>query len=254
VFGQLLDYFPRTGAKIIVLSEYGIVPVNRPVHLNRELRRRGLLEIRHELGRELLDAGASIAFTVADHQVAHVYVNDPARITEVRAIVESIPGVAKVYGAESKHEIHLDHPRSGELVVLAEPDAWFTYYFWLEESRAPDFARTVDIHRKPGYDPVELFIDPRIVAPKMRIAWTLLKRRLGFRSLMNVIGTDATLVRGSHGLPPTMAHTSPLLIADREIVETDLLEAPEVHGVILRALSANTSATEQSMVCPVAGT
>jgi predicted AlkP superfamily pyrophosphatase or phosphodiesterase len=145
VIGGLLDHFK--GARIIILSEYGITPVSRLVHLNRVLREKALLATRMEMGRELLDAGASVAFAVADHQIAHIYVNDPARRLEVRALIESTPGVARVLDAPGKQEFHLDHPRSGELVALAEPDAWFTYYYWTSDRFAPDFARTVDIHR-----------------------------------------------------------------------------------------------------------
>jgi predicted AlkP superfamily pyrophosphatase or phosphodiesterase len=165
-----------------------------------------------------------------------VYVNDRSRMSEVRSIIESTPGVARVYDDTTKHEIHLDHPRAGDLVALAEPDAWFTYYYWLEESQAPDFARTVDIHRKPGYDPVELFIDPKIVAPKLKIAWTLLKRKLGFRSLLEVVGTDASLVRGSHGLAPTSAATGPVLIGDGDVIQEESVDATEVRDVVLLAV------------------
>ena len=93
----------------------------------------------------------------------------------------------------------LDHPRSGEIVAVSRADRWFSYYYWLDDDRAPDYARTVDIHRKPGYDPVELFLDPNIPLPMLKVAWTLLKRKLGFRSLLDVIGLDASLVKGSHG-------------------------------------------------------
>ncbi len=190
VVGDLLEQWSCQKARIILLSEYGIAPVSKPIHLNRVLRENGLLAIREELGRETLDAGASKAFAVADHQVAHVYVNDPALVGKVRAIVESTPGVASV--------THIDHPRAGDLVVLAEPNAWFTYYYWLDDARAPDYARTVDIHRKPGYDPVELFTS----ASKLTIATKLLTRKLGFRAPLDVIPLDATLVKGSHGVPP----------------------------------------------------
>ncbi len=182
---------------MIVLSEYGITRVSRPVHLNRILRQQGLLCVREELGRELLDAGESRAFAVADHQVAHVYVNEDRSREAVRRLLESTPGVWRVLGDAGKREFHLDHPRSGEFVAIADPDAWFTYYYWLNDERMPDFARTVDIHRKPGYDPVELFIDPRMRLAGPRVAMTLLKKKLGFRYLMRVIPTDATLVQGS---------------------------------------------------------
>lgn len=255
LFGQLLDYFSKRNAQVIALSEYGIAPVSRPVHINRVLRERGWLKVREEMGREILDAGASVAFAVADHQVAHVYVNDLSRVSEVRAIVEAIDGVGRVYDASSKQEIELSHPRAGELIALAEPNAWFTYYYWLEESRAPDFAHTVDIHRKPGYDPVELFIDPALMAPKVQIALTLLKRKLGGRSLLKVIPTDASLVRGAHGLPPASVAEAPVLIAGSTILNRDTLRAVEVFGVILGAVHPTTqTATGQSMAGPAADT
>jgi len=238
VCGDLLDHFQAAGASIIILSEYGMLPVSRPVHLNRVLRGHGLLSVREELGRELLDAGASTAFAVADHQVAHVYVNDSAQIVRVKALLEATEGVARVLDGEGKKAMGLDHPRSGELVVLAQVDSWFTYYYWLDDRRMPDFARTVDIHRKSGYDPVELFLDPRLAAPKLKIAATLLKRKLGLRSLMKVIGTDASLVRGSHGLPCADPLVSPLLITNRpELLDTPRMEANEVCGLILKHIT-----------------
>ena len=222
---------------MIVLSEYGIGRVSRPVHLNRVLRERGLIAVREEMGHELLDAGVSEAFAVADHQVAHVYVKDPKRVAEVRALVESVPGVDRVLGEEGKRRMHLDHPRSGELVAIAAADAWFTYYYWLDDRRAPDFARTVEIHRKPGYDPAELFIDPALAAPKLKIAWTLLKKKLGMRTLLEVIPTSGELVRGSHGRVADSPEHGPLLITRQgELLKGERLEATDVFSVMLRHL------------------
>ena len=238
VCGKLIDYFAARAARIVILSEYGIMPVSRPVHLNRVLRERGLIAVRDELGHELLDGGESGAFAVADHQVAHVYVNDRSRLNEVRTLIESTPGVDQVLEDEGKRQHHLDHERSGELVAIAAPDAWFTYYYWLEDRRAPDFARTVDIHRKPGYDPVELFIDPSLKFAKGRIAWTLLRRKLGFRTLMQVIPLDAALVRGSHGRPPATSANGPLLATNQKgILDGAEVAAADVYHMILRHLS-----------------
>jgi predicted AlkP superfamily pyrophosphatase or phosphodiesterase len=225
--GKLIDHFAARSARIIILSEYGIAPVSRPVHLNRVLREKGFLTIRDEMGRELLDAGESAAFAVADHQIAHIYVNDRERINEVRSLIESTPGVETVLDEQGKKKWHIDHSRAGELVAIANPDAWFTYYYWLEDDRAPDFARTVDIHRKPGYDPVELFIDPAIKLPKAKVAWTLLRRKLGQRAMMSLTPLDARLVRGSHGWPPADAGDGPLLISS----EQNLLEAAEIAAI-----------------------
>jgi hypothetical protein len=177
------------------------------------------------MGRELLDAGASHAFALADHQVAHVYVRDAARIGEVKALLESLAGVEQVLDAEGKREMGLDHPRSGELVAISAPDKWFSYYYWLDDARAPDFARTVDIHRKPGYDPVELFLDPAIKLPMLSIAWRLGKRKLGTRTLMDVISLkDAQLVKGTHGRLLADDRDGPVVISS----EPDLLPAGRI--------------------------
>jgi len=231
VCGQLFDHFQSRSAKIIVLSEYGITPVSRPVHLNREFRKAGLITVREEMGHEILDCGASAAFAVADHQIAHIYVNDPSRLSQIQSIVERTPGVARVLDEHGKKELSLNHLRAGDLVALADRDAWFTYYFWEDDAKAPDYARTVDIHRKPGYDPVELFLDPAIKNPKLRIAQKLLLRKLGQRALLDVIPLDASLVKGSHGLLPERYEEGPLLIGDHHA--TTPVPATDVCGLIL---------------------
>jgi predicted AlkP superfamily pyrophosphatase or phosphodiesterase len=236
--GKLIDYYQSRNARIIILSEYGITPVSKPVHLNRALRQAGLLSIREELGHELLDCGASQAFAVADHQVAHVYVNNRARLGEVKQLLESVPGVASVLDEDGKRANHLDHSRCGELVCLSNPDAWFTYYFWNDDAKAPDFARTVDIHRKPGYDPVELFLDPKLMSPKLKIAWTLARRKMGMRAMMDVIPLDATLVKGSHGLAAASPDQGPLLMtSEKNLLSGAAIPATGVYNLILRHLT-----------------
>ena len=230
---DLINFYDRN-AKVIVLSEYGITSVSQPVHINRILRQNGLIAVREELGHELLDPGASKAFAVADHQLAHVYVNDPEYISKVRSLLEATEGVAKVLDEAGKQSYHLDHPRSGELVAIASPNAWFTYYYWLDDNRAPDFARTVDIHRKPGYDPVELFVDPQLKLPKVKVGLTLVKKKLGFRYLMEVIPLDASLVRGAHGCLPLSPSEGPLLIANE--LEKDAIAAMDVCSLMLKSL------------------
>jgi predicted AlkP superfamily pyrophosphatase or phosphodiesterase len=215
VCASILKHYDGRGARIIVLSEYGITSVNRPVHLNRILREQGLIAIREELGRELLDPGSSAAFAVCDHQIAHVYVNDKSKLGAVRELLESTSGVERVLDGVGKQEFHLNHQRAGDLVVISNSDSWFSYYYWLDDRRAPDFARTVDIHRKPGYDPVELFLDPAILFPKLKVGYTLLKKSLGFRYLMDVIGLNASLVKGSHGRVTDSPEMGPLVITNR---------------------------------------
>ncbi|MBE9043628.1 alkaline phosphatase family protein [Pleurocapsales cyanobacterium LEGE 10410] len=235
---DLIEFYEAKGAKVIVLSEYGITEVSRPIHLNRQFRQQGLITVREELGGEIMIPGASKAFAVADHQIAHVYINDPSCFSLVRDILENTTGIDLVLDETGKQKYSLNHPRSGELVAIASPDAWFTYYYWLDDRLAPDFARTVDIHRKPGYDPVELFVDPQLKAPQAKIASTLLKKKLGFRYLMDVIPLDANLVKGSHGHLTSSVERSPLLITQQQdLLTSETIEAKEVFQLILSHLN-----------------
>lgn len=141
---------------------------------------------------------------MADHQVAHIYVNDTALLNQVRSVVEFTPGVAAVLAEREKLAAGINHPRAGDLIAVAKENAWFTYYYWLDDRRAPDFARCVDIHRKPGYDPVELFLDPKLRAPKLKVAGKLLKKKLGFRMLMDVVPSTLQWSRArTASAPPT---------------------------------------------------
>lgn len=230
VLQLLFGHFTKS-CRVIVLSEYGIEPVNKPVHLNRVLRSHGLLTIREERGLELLDAGASAAFAVADHQVAHVYVKDPDRCDEVAGLLRGTPGVEQVLDQAGQRHAGIDHPRSGQLLAIAQPGAWFTYYYWDDDTRAPDFARTVDIHRKPGYDPVELFTR----ASKVEIGWKLAKRKLGLRALLDVIPLDATFVRGSHGRSPSSERFAPICLSSQgNLLQASTFQPTEIAELILR--------------------
>jgi predicted AlkP superfamily pyrophosphatase or phosphodiesterase len=231
--GELLAFYRQRGVRPIVLSEYGITQVSRPIALNRVFRERGWITIKEELGRELLDCGASRAFAIADHQVAHVYVNDRTILREVQAALEGVDGVARVLDADGQAAAGLAHARSGDLVAFSDEDAWFTYYYWLDDTKAPDFARCVDIHRKYGYDPVELFLDPTLSLPKARVAWRLAKKALGFRMLMDVIPLDASLVRGSHGVCPANQDEWPVLIGTGH--EPGQIAATEVYDRLFQA-------------------
>lgn len=238
--GLLIEKARKLGAHVVVLSEYGITEVSRPVHINRALRQAGWLKVRLEQGREQLDAGASDAFAVADHQLAHVYVARPELIPEVAACLRKLPGVEQVLDENGKRAAGLDHARSGELVAVSAADSWFTYYHFLDDARAPDFARTVDIHRKPGYDPVELLIDPRIALPKLAVATRLARKMLGMRYLMDVISLDATIVKGSHGRPTDRAEDGPLFITSApDLLAEGAVPATAVKQLILDHIFAD---------------
>jgi predicted AlkP superfamily pyrophosphatase or phosphodiesterase len=232
IVGDLIAFLETNGVRVVVVSEYGISPVSNPVHLNRIFREKGWLTIKDELGLELLDAGASKAFAVADHQIAHVYVNDRSILGEVRSTLEKVRGVEKILGAEEQRAGRIDHGRAGDLIAISSENAWFTYYYWLDDAKAPDFARTVDIHRKPGYDPVELFLDPSIRMPILKIGSKLLRKKLGFRILMDVIPLDATLVNGSHGRTPSNKSEYPILIGAADQVSKTQFDSTDIYQVI----------------------
>jgi len=236
--GDLIDFFGKRGVPLVLVSEYGITNVDTPVHLNRLFRQHGWLAVKDELGREILDAGASKVFAVADHQVAHIYLNDLSLEKSVRELLEKTAGVGHVLGQAEKISAGIDHPRAGDLIAVSEENAWFSYYYWLDDTRAPDFARTVDIHRKPGYDPVELFLDSKIPLPKLKIAWRLLQKKLGFRMLMDVIPLDATLVKGSHGRRPADKKDWPVFITSQlKLLGAKEIESTDVYHALLRHLN-----------------
>jgi hypothetical protein len=197
-----------------VVSEYGHCQVRRPVYPNRALREAGLLAVRRGPFGEQLDTFASQAFAVCDHQLAHVYIGDPSDVPKARERLAALPGVARVLVGDERDEIGLRHARSGDLILLSERDAWFAYPFWLDDALAPDYARTVAIHHKPGFDPCELFLDPKLSFPKLRIARRLAQKKLGFRMKLDVIPLDASIVRGSHGLSAADDANRPLWVGD----------------------------------------
>lgn len=192
--GALVDGFTAAGIKDVVwlaASEYCITPVSSVGYPNRVLREAGLLTPVVKEGREHLVPNETLAFAMVDHQFAHVYVKDAGNVARVADVLRKDPTVAEVLVGDARAKVGLNHPRSGEIVLIAKPEAWFAYYWWLDEALAPAFAKTVDIHRKPGYDPVEMFINmPARETP-----------------------LDATLVKGSHGLITTEAARQSVLIS-----------------------------------------
>ncbi len=233
VVKDLVSYYRQKNTAVVLLSEYGITNVERPIHLNRVLRKQGYLGIRVERGLELLDAGASQAFAVADHQICHIYLNDPKIKEAVKKLVEKVPGVEKVLDTTAIAENHLNHERAGDLIAIADDKSWFTYYFWLDDTKAPDYARMVDIHKKPGYDPVEMLTDPsdKLVIPK--ILWKLMKKKIGFRTIMDVIPLKAEMIKGSHGRKPESKEDWPIFITDSTgISNKNQLLATEVFSTL----------------------
>ncbi len=232
IVGDLIEFFEKQDVQVVLLSEYGITPVNQPIHINRLFRERGWLAIKEELGLERLDCGNSRAFAVADHQVAHIYINDKLIEKEVHNLLEQTDGIAAIWDQSEKHANGIEHERAGDFIAISAENAWFSYYYWLDNAVAPDFARCVDIHRKPGYDPVELFKDPsRGSTPRMMLK--LLQKKLGFRMLMDVIPLDATLVKGSHGCRPSNHADWPILISKSNLISSENpIDSTEVYGLL----------------------
>jgi predicted AlkP superfamily pyrophosphatase or phosphodiesterase len=234
--GRLVELARERGRAVLVVSEYGITSVSGAAHPNRALREAGLLEVHANATGEHLDPLASRAFAVADHQVAHVYAADAAARSRAREVLAALPGVGAVLEGEERAAAGLDHPRAGDLVLLAKRDRWFTYYYWLDDAAAPDYARTVDIHRKPGYDPVELFLDPAKPMVKARVAGKVAARKMGFRNLLDVIPLDASLVKGSHGLLPARSEEGPLVIGSDPALAARSYEQAGVRDLALQAM------------------
>ncbi|MGQ0829431.1 MAG: alkaline phosphatase family protein [Bacteroidota bacterium] len=232
--GELVEFYEQRGTKIILLSEYGISNVSEPVHINRVLRNEGLISVRKERNYELLDPGASKVFAVADHQIAHIYLNDLSIKEKVVTILNRTKGIKYVLDEHSKKKYRLNHERSGDLIAIADKESWFTYYYWLKDEHAPDFAKTVDIHRKPGYDPLEMFFDKQSFI-KMKAGYKLLRKKLGFRYLMDVISLDPQLIKGSHGSAYISKEYYPILVSKDSINKSEI-EAPEVYNVIWQHL------------------
>ncbi|NWF29467.1 alkaline phosphatase family protein [Streptomyces sp. PKU-EA00015] len=234
VIGPLLKDARQEGRTVVALSEYGITRVSRSVDINRALRRAGLLEVHTQDGMEYLDPMASRAFAVADHQLAHVYVRRPEDLEFTREVLQDLPGVDEILGDEGKKANGLDHPRSGELVAVADRDAWFTYYYWLDDARAPDFAQLVEIHRKPGYDPAELFMDPHDPYVRLRAATAVARKKLGMRYRLAVVPLDAAPVRGSHGRLPASDEEGPIVLCSTPRAVSGRTAATDVKSLLLR--------------------
>ncbi|MEW4562165.1 nucleotide pyrophosphatase/phosphodiesterase family protein [Bremerella sp. JC770] len=200
---------------ILVASEYTIVPVDHVTYPNRVLREAGLVKINSGEDGETIDYPGSDAFAVADHQLSHVYVKDrdQATIDKVVKLFEGQEGIAEVLAGDDREKYFLNHQRSGDVVLVSTANSWQAYYYWLDDANAPKFARTVDIHRKPGYDPVELHVD---MATKS-------------------IPLDATLVKGSHGAPAKTDAQRGILLSNQKGVypETPMADT-DVCDLVLR--------------------
>lgn len=195
----------------LIVSEYAMTDVSRVVYPNRILRDAGMARIDQRDGAEFLNLRESLAFAVVDHQFAYVYVREPTEIDAVAGLFEGVDGIAEVLAGDGRRKLDVDHPRSGEVVLVCEPDAWLAYYWWHDDAKAPRFARTVDIHAKPGYDPVEMFID-------MKTKQTPL---------------DATLIRGSHGAPARTPEQYGACIASAAVL---LPSGPTIRDLEIRAI------------------
>lgn len=234
VVKDLILFYESRQVEVVILSEYGITDVHNPIHINRALRENSLINIRTERGLEMMDIGTSRAVALADHQIAHIYIKNSKDLSIVANIVEQLPGVELVLDKQQQKEYHLNHNRSGDLVAVADKDSWFTYYYWLDDTKAPDYARTIDIHKKPGYDPLEMVFDPKKKLLIPRIVLKLLKKKLGFRTVMDVVPLDAYLIKGSHGRIHVEDENKPVFISSLNTPKT--IEAIEVFDWLMKGI------------------
>jgi hypothetical protein len=223
--GTLLDDFGglvgHGNLTVLVVGEYRIRPVTHALHPNRILREAGLLGVRDTPAGELLDLAASRAWTLADHQVGHVYLRDPADAATVATLFRGRAGVGRVLVGDDLVKAGLVDPgqsrlasRCGDVVIESTLDSWQTYFYWLDDAKAPVFARTIDIHRKPGYDPLELHLD-RSRLPQIAIP------------------LDPTLVKGSHGaIDPANAHETILIASRPDVTAAASLAMTDIVGIV----------------------
>ena len=235
LLNRLILDLQNQGYQIALLSEYGIHPVQNAIRLNQIFHERGWLKVREECGEDHLDPGASSVFAVSDHQIAHIYVQNPALKNRVRDLLQNTPGVESVLDHTEKMKIGVQHDRSGTLIAVAKNNFWFSYRYWLNDKRAPDYARTVDIHRKPGYDPVELFLNPKRTTI-LRMGARLLSKKLGFRYKMDVIPLDENLVKGSHGSTYVDQDYWPVFISSLPLKTRSPLKGVQIKSLILNHL------------------
>lgn len=234
VVGEIMSELAAYSPDYLIVSEYGITEVNQVIPINQILRKHDFIAVRETKGFENLDCGASEAFAVADHQCAHIYVNNAKRLDEIKQLLLATDGIEKVLDKTEQQALNINHERSGDLVAISAQDAWFSYYYWLDDNKAPDFARTVDIHRKPGYDPVEMYIDPKIKFPTLKVIGKLIKKKLGFRMLMDVIPLDPSLVKGSHGRCVDKPEQGPILILPNSLSDDKDYQMTDVFELIYR--------------------
>jgi hypothetical protein len=145
--------------QLVVVGDYAIDECPKgAVYPNRVLADAGLLPTRTVRGRAYLDLYESRAFALVDHEIAHVYVCHDGDLAAARRVLEEAPGVGRVLAWPEQVGLGIDHANTGDLVLEAAPGHWFSYRYWDAPEQAPDYAGHVDIHRKPGYDPCELFL------------------------------------------------------------------------------------------------
>ncbi len=233
--GHILQSIEGQNAEVIVVSEYGIEACSAAIPINKTLRQAELLSVTTNATGELLDPGASKAFAVCDHQIAHIYCKDPQVLLQTKALLEQLPGIDSIYMGEMRSEIGLNHVRSGEIIAVAEAGYWFQYDYWLDNSLRPDFANSIEIHKKPGYDPRELFFDPR--GGKRRAMTALIKKKLGMRYVMNLVPLDTSLVKGTHGRAPSKPELGPVVICSDASMEKDSWHQCDIADLIRKLLA-----------------
>ena len=198
----------------LAVSEYVISEVDHVTYPNRLLAEKGALSTHATDSGQVIDFRNSAAWALVDHQFSHIFVKDRDQqtIDNIVRWFEEQDGLQMVLAGDQRQHLNMDHERSGDVILVSSPNSWQAYYWWHDDDLAPEFARSVDIHRKPGYDPVELCFD---MATK-------------------TVPLDASLIRGSHGAPAIEQENQGLLVASREDgLEAEVINDISIHDVVM---------------------
>jgi predicted AlkP superfamily pyrophosphatase or phosphodiesterase len=220
---------------VLIVSDYGFEDVDQPVHLNRVLRRAGFLNVEQAPNGDRVDAGTSRAFAVCDNQVAHVYVARSEDIGPVRALLEATPGVQDVLDSRAQAELGVAHPRSSELIATSSARAWFSYAYWFEPERMPDFADCVAVFDKIGTDTCELFLKPG-VAGKLHAAKRLAQLKLGLKVPFDIVDINESRVRGARRIARDDPQRGAVAISSWDLSPPQPLAMEHLKDLVLRRL------------------
>lgn len=208
----------KEGAEFVLMSGFGTTDVKDSVDLNLVLRRINMLDIREVGGKEYVDWGNSEAVAVVTHQIGHVYTHTEKGAITVKSLLKEVDGIDMVLGEQEKKDLRIDHPRSGDLIVVARKDRWLNYHWWMDDAKAPPFYKHIGWSGKAGVDPLELFVNKETRA----------------------VETHTDLIHGSFGRPAKEpSEYGVLLVARKREKLKDPMQATEIPSFLCKLAGVN---------------